>query len=89
MLKQNFELWSGKLPISDVLWTFSPEKEFIFSPKFHKEKNDHWRSLLQQFPRLYDGNLLFLDDFSIEEGRMALTTRSMKFSTLTYLTFKK
>jgi 8-oxo-dGTP pyrophosphatase MutT (NUDIX family) len=85
MSKQNFELWSGKLPISDVIWTFLSDKKFEFSCKFLNEKNDHWNRYLQQFPRLYDGDLLFLDNFSVKEGRMVLTTRSMKFSTLTYL----
>ena len=89
MSKQNFELWSGKLPISDVIWTFLPDKKFKFSSKFLRKKNDNWRSYLLQFPLLYDGDLLFLDNFLVEDGRMVLTTRSMKFSTLTYLECNK
>ncbi|MHA2167750.1 MAG: NUDIX hydrolase, partial [Candidatus Hodarchaeales archaeon] len=85
MVTQNFELWSGQLPISDVIWTFLPDKKFDLSSKFLREKNEHWRNYLLQFPLLYDGDLLFLDNFSVEDGRMVLTTRSMKFSTLTYL----
>ncbi len=85
MSKQNFELWSGKFPISDVIWTFLPDKKFEFSTKFPNEKNEHWKSYLLQFPNLYDGDLLFLDNFSVKERMIVLTTRSMKFSTLTYL----
>ncbi len=85
MATQNFKLWSGKLPIRDVLWKFLPEKKFNFSSGFLKEKDEHWKNYLQQYPRLYDGNLLLLDDFSVEEGRIVFITRSMRFSTLTYI----
>ena len=88
MSKQYLELWSGKIPLSDVNWTFLEHKKFDFSNEFLKDKNSYWRKYILQFAQLYDGDLLFLDDFSVEGKRMELTTRSIKFSTLTYMISK-
>ena len=88
MSKQYLELWSGKIPLFDVNWTFLQHKKFDFSNEFLKDKNRYWKKYILQFPQLYDGDLLFLDDFSVEGKRMELTTRSIKFSTLTYMISK-
>jgi ADP-ribose pyrophosphatase YjhB (NUDIX family) len=89
MYKHDLNIWSGKRPIADVIWTFLSEKKFQYSSKFIEKKNDYWRSFIREFPHVYDGNLLFLDEFSIEEKKLILITRSMRFSTLVYLNYKR
>ena len=89
MMKYDLVLWSGKIPLKNIDWMFLPEKQFDFSPQFTKKRDDYWKDFTLKYPHVYDGNLLFLEEFLLDKGRGKLFTRAMKFSSLVYLESEK
>ena len=75
-------LWEGRIPLSEVSWSFDPTKKFSISPSFEKRRHQVWKSMHNQFPHLYDGEILILDDFFVEtkKNTMKLSTWGIPFS---------
>ncbi len=75
-------LWEGRIPLSEVSWSFDPTKRFHSSPSFEKRRQQVWNSMHNQFPHLYDGEILILDDFFIEKNVLKLNTWAIPFSVI-------
>ncbi|MFX0211265.1 MAG: NUDIX domain-containing protein [Candidatus Hodarchaeota archaeon] len=73
-------LWEGRIPLSSVKWTFNPNKTFNFPPKFENRRQQIWNSMCKAYPHLYDGEILFLEDYSLEKESLKLYTRTIRFS---------
>jgi 8-oxo-dGTP pyrophosphatase MutT (NUDIX family) len=89
MSKHNFILWSGKISLENIDWMFLPNKQFNFSPQFIKKRENYWNEFISKYPHVYDGNLLFLEEFLPDKESVKLFTRAMKFSSLVYLESEK
>ena len=61
-------LWEGRIPLSEVSWIFDDAKRFQFSPLFEKRRQQVRNFMYNQFPHLYDGEILILDDFFTEKN---------------------
>ncbi len=75
-------LWEGRVPLSEVSWSFDLTKRFHVSPSFEKRRRQVWNSMHNQFPHLYDGEILILDDFSTEKNTLKLSTWGIPFSVI-------
>ncbi|MFW9992196.1 MAG: NUDIX domain-containing protein [Candidatus Odinarchaeota archaeon] len=75
-------IWTGRVPLSSITWVFDESKRFSFSPSFEKKRQETWKYMTQHYPWIYDGELLALDDLSVENSALKLMMRSIRFSQL-------
>ncbi len=75
-------LWEGRIPLSLVIWTFNPTKNFNFPPLFEKRRQQIWNSMCKTHPHLYDGEILVLDNFTREKEILKLHTQTIRFSSI-------
>ncbi|MFX1513652.1 MAG: NUDIX domain-containing protein [Promethearchaeota archaeon] len=73
-------LWTGHIPLNSIKWTLDSSKHFTFSSSFKHRRVTLWEFMINKYPKIYDGTLLVLDNFFIEDATINLIMRSMKFS---------
>lgn len=81
--------WRGKIPLIDVEWNFSPEKECILSDELESYKNQIWDETLVEFPETYDGEVLVLDKFQFNEKGVKFALSFIRFSRILTLVKKQ
>ncbi|MFW9779069.1 MAG: NUDIX hydrolase [Candidatus Heimdallarchaeota archaeon] len=81
--------WEQKITLSDVSWEHDPHYRFNFSSKILRLSKLHWKALSRQYPALYDGKILVLQNFSDKSGILKLTTSWIEFSLLVYHNYNK
>ncbi|MHA1450017.1 MAG: NUDIX domain-containing protein [Candidatus Hodarchaeales archaeon] len=70
--------------IDKVHWKYDRLKKFEFSETVKKLCQKNWQTMIKRFPKIYDGTLLVLDDYWINDGELQLRLRNMRFSELIY-----
>lgn len=72
--------WQGRIPLEDVRWEMIPDSEIVLPPDLEERREALWRKTLDDYPDSYDGELLFLSDFSVESTSVFMRTASVRFS---------
>jgi ADP-ribose pyrophosphatase YjhB (NUDIX family) len=78
-------LWKGIVPIREVRWTYSSDCEHVLSRELEAHKNKIWTDTLNKYPDTYDGKILILDNFQINEGVVEFMLSFMRFSRILVL----
>jgi ADP-ribose pyrophosphatase YjhB (NUDIX family) len=79
-------LWEGRLDLSQIAWGDSSLPEFRLNSKYDVKINKFWIEHLDTHPNDYDGTLLYLYDFIIDQNsNLVLNTGTVKFSTIIYM----
>ncbi len=78
-------IWEGKFPLDRIKWRNKSLKEFQLPNKYKSKIEVNWNKHIKKFPKDYDGNLLFLDNFQIKEKYMYLDVDLIKFSTVIFM----
>ncbi|MHA2250288.1 MAG: NUDIX hydrolase [Candidatus Kariarchaeaceae archaeon] len=78
-------LWEGSIPLDQVKWEFIPNNDPSLPIGFETLRKSTWEMKKKQFPNLYDGDIVFLNDFRIEDEGITLYVSEIKFSTITTL----
>jgi ADP-ribose pyrophosphatase YjhB (NUDIX family) len=78
-------LWEGKLDLSQIVWGNTSLPEFRLDSKFDINLNQFWISHLKTHPSDYDGTLIYLYDFKKEGSNLVLSTGTIKFSTIIFM----
>jgi hypothetical protein len=73
-------IWSGKIPLEDVVWKLSSEKEYFLSTELEKQRNKIWKKIVNKYPETYDGMVIILDDFHYTSEQMVFDLGFMRFS---------
>ena len=82
----NFQiLWSGAILLENVQWRGQGTGDYCLVPEQEKEREKIWIHSKAQYPRIYDGNLLFLDKFHVANDIIQLFISGIRFSTLLVL----
>lgn len=82
----NFQiLWSGFIKLENVQWIGNGNGDYVLGPELEKEREWIWDHSKTQHPLMYDGNLLFLDEFIVTNSKIDLHISGIRFSTLLVL----
>ena len=72
--------WRGRIPVQNVEWKFSGDREQFLSEDLEKEREEIWKNTVQSYPDTYDGKVLTLDDFRFEENSISMNLGYTRFS---------
>ena len=73
-------LWRGKIPLRDVKWTFSSDRERVLTKKLEAYRKTVWIETLDKYPDTYDGKVLILDDVHLIDSYIEFRLSFMRFS---------
>lgn len=73
-------IWRGKIPLEDVVWNFSSEREYFLSEELEKQREEIWTRTVATYPETYDGKILILDEFLQTNHQMVFDLGFIKFS---------
>ncbi len=84
-MKKKLEiLWEGYLPITNVLWKYNPSESIILSDSTKKECEKYWTKLTEQYPNIYDGTLLSVNNIDYQENDIIFHLGNIRYSELSY-----
>lgn len=72
--------WQGRIQTENVDWQLSPDSEIILPKELEQKRGTVWQTIVDQYPKAYDGKLLRLDSFSVSEKRLGLNMSCIRFS---------
>jgi ADP-ribose pyrophosphatase YjhB (NUDIX family) len=78
-------LWKGRKNLENIRWKHDASKKFSFSQEFMERKNQLWAEMTAEFPQIYDGTIVVLEKYQVEEAQIIFYNRSIKFSELVML----
>lgn len=78
-------IWENNLPLDKVKWNKISLNEFSLPKRFHPKIKSYWTKHLEKNPKDYDGKLLFLNNYKIENKVMLLDVGYIRFSTVIFM----
>jgi len=78
-------VWEGNLPLERIKWGKKLFSEYILPPKLDLKRKSNWIHHLRENNADYDGNLLFLEKFSLKKNVIILHVGLIKFSTVIFM----
>ncbi|MFW9849562.1 MAG: NUDIX hydrolase [Candidatus Thorarchaeota archaeon] len=71
--------WKGSIPCKNIRWFLENEHK-ILPTSLEEKREEIWNTVLTRHPDSYDGDILELRDFKVNEYRMDLYMNIIKFS---------
>ena len=78
-------IWEGKLSLKNIKWGEVSLPEFVLPIKLNVKRKRMWLNHLKDNPEDYDGRLLYLYNFQIENNKLILNLGSIQFSTVIFM----
>jgi 8-oxo-dGTP pyrophosphatase MutT (NUDIX family) len=81
--------WEGSLDLDYIRWGITNYPEYKLNSNLDEKRIYYWENHAKKFPNDYDGTLLYLYDFKIENEQLILGVGTIKFSTVIYMAQNK
>jgi ADP-ribose pyrophosphatase YjhB (NUDIX family) len=73
-------LWKGSVDLKKVTWQFDSSWTYDLPPELEQSRPTIWRQAKNDFPQIYDGELLCLTNYHVEANELKLSVGTIRFS---------